>query len=155
MARNKQIIGAQGLYYVAYFLSCIGYNVLTTSRNAKGADILVYNEECTRSVTVQVKTMTVRSDINVGRTASNSESSRPNLISDIWVFVDFSKNVNENPTCYIYKKTELEKSHIAPDNNPGKKTNTYSWWISHKTILNESNQGKDAWSKFDDELRQA
>ncbi|PSN88098.1 hypothetical protein B9Q03_09635 [Candidatus Marsarchaeota G2 archaeon OSP_D] len=43
--KNKQITGNAGLFYVAYKLSTMGWNVLLTSRNAKGIDIVAYSED--------------------------------------------------------------------------------------------------------------
>jgi len=43
--KNKQITGNAGLFYVAYKLSTMGWNVLPTSRNAKGIDIVAYSED--------------------------------------------------------------------------------------------------------------
>ena len=37
-----QITGNAGLYYVCYELTKRGWNVLPTSRNAKGVDIVIY-----------------------------------------------------------------------------------------------------------------
>lgn len=43
----KQVVGNVGLYYVCYELSKRGWNVLPTSRNAKGVDIIIYNQAVT------------------------------------------------------------------------------------------------------------
>jgi hypothetical protein len=51
---SKQITGNVGLYYVAYRLSQLGWNVMTTSRNASGIDLVCYDAS-QRFITVQVK----------------------------------------------------------------------------------------------------
>jgi hypothetical protein len=38
----NQAVGNVGLYYVCYRLSCLGWNVMPTARNARGVDILIY-----------------------------------------------------------------------------------------------------------------
>lgn len=38
--KNRQITGNVGLFHICYTLSRRGWNVLPTSRNAKGIDIL-------------------------------------------------------------------------------------------------------------------
>lgn len=56
--RNNQITGNVGLFYVCYQLSRLGWNVLPTSRNAKGADLVIYDRNQVRRHTVQIKTLT-------------------------------------------------------------------------------------------------
>jgi hypothetical protein len=56
--RNNQITGNTGLFYVCYQLSKLGWNVLPTSRNAKGADLIIYDRDQERRHTIQVKTLT-------------------------------------------------------------------------------------------------
>ena len=51
---HHQLVGNVGLYYVCYKLSLCGWNVLPTSRNAKGIDIVAYNQDATRTLTIQV-----------------------------------------------------------------------------------------------------
>jgi len=55
---NNQIVGNIGLYYVCFELSKRGWNVLPTSRNAKGVDIVIYNQDATKKHTIQVKALT-------------------------------------------------------------------------------------------------
>ena len=53
--KNKpatQLVGNVGLYYVCYKLSCLGWNVLPTSRNAKGVDVVIYNQDATKTLTI-------------------------------------------------------------------------------------------------------
>lgn len=56
MATSQQITGMQGVYLVAAELSMRGFIVSPTSRGAFGADLLVTDQSCTRSFSVQVKT---------------------------------------------------------------------------------------------------
>lgn len=52
----NQTVGNVGLYYVCYGLSKRGWNVLPTSRNTKGVDIVVFSEKAyRRKYTIQVK----------------------------------------------------------------------------------------------------
>ncbi|HZW57961.1 MAG TPA: hypothetical protein VFF30_16850 [Nitrososphaerales archaeon] len=41
---NRQVTGNVGMYWVAYKLSSIGWNFMPTSRNAKGIDIVIYDD---------------------------------------------------------------------------------------------------------------
>jgi hypothetical protein len=51
----RQVVGNTGLYYVCYEPSKRGWNVLPTSRNAKGVDIVIYGQKAGRKFTIQVK----------------------------------------------------------------------------------------------------
>jgi len=66
---NRQIIGNIGLYYVCYQLSLRGWNVMPTARNAKGPDVLIYNEDATRKRTIQVKTVSGNTNVRLGNSA--------------------------------------------------------------------------------------
>jgi hypothetical protein len=55
--KNPQLVGNMGLYAVCYELSKRGWNVMPTSRNARGVDILGYDQEGTVKITVQVKAL--------------------------------------------------------------------------------------------------
>ena len=56
MATKQQLTGMQGVYFVAAELSKRGFIVSPTSRGAFGADLLVTDQLCNRSYSVQVKT---------------------------------------------------------------------------------------------------
>lgn len=56
MPLKGQFTGMTGVYLVAAELSKRGYIASTTSRNTFGADILVTNQNCKNSFSVQVKT---------------------------------------------------------------------------------------------------
>jgi hypothetical protein len=51
-----QLTGMRGVYLVAAELSRLGFVVSPTSRSARGADLLVTDQECRKAWTVQVKT---------------------------------------------------------------------------------------------------
>jgi hypothetical protein len=57
---SRQVIGNTGLYYVCYELSKRGWNVLPTSRNARGVDIVIYSQKARRKLTIQVKSLRKR-----------------------------------------------------------------------------------------------
>ncbi len=56
MASKHQLTGMMGVYLVAAELSRHGFVASPTSRSARGADILVTDQQCTRAFSVQVKT---------------------------------------------------------------------------------------------------
>jgi len=52
---SKQIVGNIGLYYVCYELSKRNWNVLSTTRNAKGVDIVIYNQSAKKFALYRLK----------------------------------------------------------------------------------------------------
>jgi len=56
MSQRKQLTGMRGVYLVAAELSRLGFIASPTSRSSRGADILVTDQSCQRSFSVQVKT---------------------------------------------------------------------------------------------------
>lgn len=47
MKLESQVVGNIGMYYACYQLSRMGWNVMLTSRNAKGIDIIAYDRSGT------------------------------------------------------------------------------------------------------------
>lgn len=91
-ALAKQRSGSEGVFLVCAELARRGFIVSPTARNAKGADILVTDPECTRAFTVQVKT--------------NAES------SNFWL-VDKPKGPGS--ACMIYVLVNLNGHRRPPD----------------------------------------
>jgi len=80
-ARKKsQVTGNVGLYYVAYRLSLLGWNVMPTARNAKGVDLIAYDTEAVRFKAIQVKALSKRNPVPLGANLSNVQA-------DFWVIV--------------------------------------------------------------------
>lgn len=96
--RSNQITGNVGMYFACYHLSRLGLNVLPTSRNAKGADIVAYTPDQTRFLTFQVKTMSKLSNIDLGKSLDD-------IRSDWWIIVT---NAYDLPTAYILTPNELK-----------------------------------------------
>jgi hypothetical protein len=53
---TKQQSGMEGVFLVAAELAKRNYIVSPTSRNAKGADLLITDQDCSKAWTIQVKT---------------------------------------------------------------------------------------------------
>src|SRR5580700_3223614 len=62
MAR-QQVTGNVGMYFAAYRLSQMGWNVMPTSRNARGIDLLAYDAAVDRKLGIQVKALSKRSPV--------------------------------------------------------------------------------------------
>lgn len=56
MASKQQLTGMRGVYLFASELSKLGFIVSPTSRSAIGADLLVTDQTCQKTYSVQVKT---------------------------------------------------------------------------------------------------
>jgi hypothetical protein len=53
--KKTQITGNTGMFYVCYQLSKMGWNVMPTARNAKGIDIIAYNSDTTKMISIHEK----------------------------------------------------------------------------------------------------
>ena len=101
---NRQIAGNIGLFYVCCELSRRGWNVMPTSRNARGIDIVAYKGNALKPVLIQVKTYLQKRPVNVGKSA---------LLKAFWVIVvgDHSTVPNEpySPSVFILTSKKVEK----------------------------------------------
>jgi hypothetical protein len=124
-----QTVGNIGLYYVCYELSKRGWNVLPTSRNARGIDIIIYNQIITKTHSIQVKALSKKAPVPLG---SNLE----NLIAE---FIIICRNVSENPELFVAKVSEIRDLI-----HKGVKGDKVSYWLQPKDYL----QFKDKWDKI-------
>jgi hypothetical protein len=95
--RRNQVVGNMGLHYACYELSKRGWNVLSTARNARGVDVVVYSEDAKRKHTIQVKALSRPANVNLGPDES--------LLADYLVVVLFERD--NAPKVFIAKATEL------------------------------------------------
>jgi len=115
----NQITGNVGLYYTSYQLSKRGWNVLVTSRNAEGIDMVIYNQSGTKTHTIQVKSLSKKAPVPLGK--------KPKLIAD---FTIICRKVYENPEIFIAKSSELKKKI-----HEGIKNGEKSYWIQPKSYI--------------------
>jgi hypothetical protein len=67
---HHQVVGNIGMYYAAYRLSRRGWNVMPTSRNARGIDLLAYDAPAGRYLGIQVKALSKpKAPVPLGTTA--------------------------------------------------------------------------------------
>lgn len=64
---RPHVVGNVGLYFAAYRLSQMGWNVMPTSRNARGVDILAYDMRAQKYLGIQVKALSKRNPVPLGR----------------------------------------------------------------------------------------
>ena len=127
---NKQITGMRGVYLVAAELSRLGFIVSPTSRGAQGADLLVTDQNCRRTFSVQVKTTSGGAFWLVGKNVDKGISKShiyvlvrirklKKLISDenkegeiIEYYVVPSKILSENAGHYEGFTSSIQRKHI-------------------------------------------
>jgi hypothetical protein len=97
---DKNITGNIGLYYVAYKLSLLDWHVLTTSRNVKGPDLIIYDSDFCKSRTVQVKAFSEEDAIGLGR--------KPIIVADYIVVCNWLRDHNQTEL-FVLEKDEAEK----------------------------------------------
>jgi len=124
----------QGVYLVAAQLVKRGYVASVTSRNAKGADILVTDQKCQRTYAVQVKTnKTIFNFWLVSKAILDYASS-----CCICVFVNIRNGKNGEQVEYYVVPSQFAAEHLQCD----AKGNWPSIW------LKDVEQYKDDWSIF-------
>jgi hypothetical protein len=130
--RKSQVTGNVGLYYVCYKLSRLGWNAMPTARNAKGVDIIAYDEGCTRKVGIQVKTLSARDPVPLGKSIDS-------LMGDLWIIVN---DVDKDPCVFIMKPQEVqERAHR------GEKDGRVSFWLQPKSY--ETDAFRDKWERLE------
>jgi hypothetical protein len=115
--KDNQRVGNIGLYYVCYRLSRDGWNVMPTSRNARGVDIVAYDQEAKQKLTLQVKSLSKHLGVPLGGSVEN-------LIAD-YVVICFDV-AGANPGCSIMKPDEI-RNRVVRQEKDGKP----SYWLSH------------------------
>ena len=99
--KNKSSIspilaGVSGEYFVAAELSRRGYICSVTLKNTKGIDILVCNDDATKTLGIQVKT----NQINRSEWVLNDKCEKMTDENIFYVFVNL-RTINELPEFYV------------------------------------------------------
>jgi hypothetical protein len=129
---NAQTVGNIGLYYVCYRLSCLGWNVMPTARNARGIDLVAYSQDATRTHTVQVKALSKTSPVPLG---GNLER----LFGDF--FVVCRSVITDTPESFILTPAEVrERAHR------GEKEGRVSFWLQPRDYAVDA--FREAWQRI-------
>ena len=121
---ENQLVGNMGLYFICYQLSKQGWNVLPTSRNARGVDLVIYSRDARLKHTIQVKTLSKRNPVPFGN--------KPSLIADYLIIC----RVSEKPEVFVSKIDDI-KNKIVQKTKNGK----ISYWLIPKNY----EEFKDDW----------
>lgn len=115
---NQHVVGNMGLYYVCWRLSRQGWNVMPTSRNARGVDLLIYSQDAARTRTVQVKALSRASPVPLGPKLDH-------LYADFVVVCRFA--ASDAPECFVLTPAEVrQRAHR------GEKNGKVSHWLQPK-----------------------
>ena len=112
--KDQQVTGNIGLYYACFQLSRMGWNAMPTSRNARGVDIIAYNSDYSRMISIQVKTLTQKNPVPLG-------TSLDRVMGDFWIIVN---EVAKEPKSYIMLPQEVKD--LA---HRGEKDGRVSFWL--------------------------
>ncbi len=117
--------GVSGEYFVAAELSRRGYISSVTLKNTKGIDILVCNEDATKTLGIQVKT----NQINKREWVLNKKAEQINDRSLFYVFVNIY-DLMSLPEFYIVPShvvsEYVKREHKKWLNTPGKKGQSHN-----------------------------
>ena len=133
MAQKKdtQITGNIGMYWTCYRLSQLGWNVMPTARNARGVDVIGYNEDCSRMISVQVKALSNKNAVPLGRSLDK-------VMGDYWVIVSLATSP---PRCFVLLPAEVRQlSH------PSGKAGKMAYWLEYRSYTEE--QFQEAWHRI-------
>ena len=101
MTLNPLITGNVGLYFFCYKLSLLGWNVMPTARNARGVDIIAYSADASRFVGIQVKALSRRDRVPVGRSLDK-------VMGDFWIVVN--KVASDAPSAFVLTPSEVKET---------------------------------------------
>jgi len=138
MASTGQQTGMRGVYLVAAELSRLGLTASPTSRSAIGADILVTDDLCSRSFSVQVKTNAKTFKFwLVGKKAQELVSP-----THIYVFVNLRSKKGQEEIEYYVVPSSVVAEKIVYEKS---KTTSSEWYSFH---LKDALDYKDGWRIF-------
>jgi hypothetical protein len=128
---GTQVVGNVGMYYAAYRLSQMGWNVMPTARNARGIDLLAYDATASRFLGIQIKALSIRNPVPLGNSIDR-------FIGDWWIIV--AKAATE-PKCFIMKPAEVRR--LA---NPSKEGAKVSYWLPSNRY--DTDEFREAWHRI-------
>lgn len=125
MANDRQITGNIGVYHVARELSRLGWNVMLTVRNARGADLYAVSQCETIVHPIQIKAHSAEpNDTQLGL---NPEA----LVTPWWVFV--IRALSEDPICYIVSLEDIRSRMTRdPGTRSGKPESDRAYWFDRR-----------------------
>ena len=105
---------------------------MPTARNAKGVDVLVYSQDASRKLSIQVKALSRRAPVPLGKTLDH-------LFADY--FVICTRVVENVPTCFVLTPDEIRT--LA---HRGEKDGRVSYWLQPSKYDNQ--EFKEKWDRI-------
>jgi hypothetical protein len=105
---SQQVTGNVGMYYAAYRLSRMGWNVMPTSRNARGIDLLIYDSGG-HYRGIQVKALSKHGAVPLGIKGVD------NLLGNWWIIVNEVANASSDPKCFIMTPDEVKNRAVRDE----------------------------------------
>ena len=145
MSNDKQITDNIGLYHVARELSLVGWNVMPTVRNARGADLYAASSDERTIRPIQIKTHSGRpEDTRLGVDTDH-------LVTPWWVFVVYART--EDISCYVFSIDEIQTLKVRdPGTRSGKEEIERLFWFPRKLYTpsgqNEIKEARNAWHRL-------
>jgi len=131
MKLESQVTGNIGMYYACYRLSRMGWNVMPTARNARGIDIIAYNRGGTEFIGVQVKALTRRNPVPLGKSLDT-------VRGDFWIIIN---NIGQEPVAFVMMPEEVKA--LA---HRGEKHGKVSFWLQPKAY--DTPEFREAWERI-------
>lgn len=131
--RNNQIVGNAGLFFVCHRLSKMGWNVLPTSRNTRGIDIVAYGSDGSDTITVQVKALSKMNNVSLGKMQDV-------LRADYFIICLVGPKDSQSykaPVCFVLTSKEVESAASC-------KVYEGTRWLQRNAI----EQHRDKWLKI-------
>jgi len=134
---DNQITANVGLYFVCYKLSKLGWNVLPTSRNTKGVDLVIFkfNGNNTITKTLQIKTLSKKNPVPLGNKLDN--------LFAYWFIICQGVSIDKEPKCFILQKKEIEKLKDTREKNGEK-----SYWLQPRDY--DKKEFEEKWDRIND-----
>ena len=129
--RDGQVIGNVGMYFAAYQLSRRGWNVMPTSRNARGIDLLAYDAPAGRYLGIQIKTLSKHRAVPLGLRVDN-------LLGEWWGIV--TDVGTDHPMCFIMTPAEVKKGAVRDKNK------ARAYWLPAKHY--NTDKFREAWDRI-------
>jgi hypothetical protein len=127
---TNHVTGNVGMYYAAYRLSKMGWNVMPTARNAKGIDLLAYDADARRYLGIQIKTLSKHDNVPLGKKGPD------HLLGDFWIIVCGTTE----PECFIMTLDEVRERAVQYE----KKVRAY--WLPAKQY--QTNEFREKWGRI-------
>jgi hypothetical protein len=116
-------VGNVGLFYTCYQFSRRDWNVMPTTRNARGIDILIYSQDASRKLSIQVKTLSKGAPVPLGNKLDH-------LVAD---FVVVCRHIiRESPECFVLTPEEVRR--LA---HRGEKNGKVSFWLQPRDYASD------------------